>query len=1100
MALTISKTRNAIINDRDRATSLPPNTSKLAGHFDDKRASKAPGPSGRPGKAPIDIPAIDQAKQCAVEDPEPLEPDARDPGVSRVAIRKMDVSQSPTQSNDGRSYERYFRSSGQSQKAASHHEEPVPHIDLLTQSSIYEQKSLLDDDTGAVVFDIDNPPATHTDNSNSLPSDLSPLLAPAAPRARTFTLRRHESQEHDQAPETPAVRTNPFAGHNNFQLVPTSQLFKATQFSSGLRRGASPTSSRPSPNEFPHNIISPNPISSPLKDRGLRTSPTTAQVSSPEVIRTTDSPRPGDEPTTPFHLESQEEDPVVPESPQYRAPKARAALAPMDVYVPMRQSQERRSGSIVPSDTASPELSDEGDDPIDRRRRARSKKEASLKHLTSIQFTRTPRSEDVEVPSTSTKKRKSRTAADKYIAQCHGSDDMLGANSQSQDKVENSQGPPAATERHEVLPGEELTQSSQGEEPGPAEGAIARSSAVDGQPSPKRRRVIGLPRLESTETNVAKGETIPETSPIDRTSKHTFATPGATPGATPVAGQKCSSDTVVADSSKILHDVACAPKSSVTEYLPPTASALSAGNGSGHEKQVVASAERDKEISNQEQGSSPALPQAKLDEGILLPSSPPAPAFSTRSRTRQHPDVQPKVETPAVPSSKELPDPTTSVSTLSTLSGTPSLTMSTTTPGSQDSTAMNLQAANGGTNVSPAVAKNKRRRVGDLPRLKKQPTTQSLRASTRLSRQHVPSDSTDELARSPSKSPTFEHSIRGLPRNSVSRSMRTSATGLELFHDQSFRQPGKLFSGMAFAVSFQAKRPGESASSYAARTEAAERLVKKIEKAGGRALEDGFEELVKLATDMSVTASPASSAASSPPQAADGDVSLTPRACSLGFTALIADGHSRKSKYIQALALGLPCIAAQWITACLDSGTIVDWAPYLLCSGQSTVLGGAYMSRNLAPYDACTARLAQVIETRPRFLEGHTVLFVIQKSEKTDERNIMASCVFLARVLGATPCRAYSIDEAREKMKASKDAGRPYDWVYAGGTIEASQLFTDADPGAANTGATGKKRKRSGRNSTVAARTPRETRILTSELVVQSLIVGRLAQEGEVKE
>lgn len=226
----------------------------------------------------------------------------------------------------------------------------------------------------------------------------------------------------------------------------------------------------------------------------------------------------------------------------------------------------------------------------------------------------------------------------------------------------------------------------------------------------------------------------------------------------------------------------------------------------------------------------------------------------------------------------------------------------------------------------------------------------------------------------------------------------------------------------------------------------------------------------------------------------DGEVTLTAAARRLGFTALVADGHSRKPKYMQALALGLPCIAAKWITACLDRNEIVDWAPYLLCAGQSKFLDGAYRSRTLTPYDASQARLAQVIEARPRLLDGNKVLLVMKKAEQGKK----LAYVFLARILGATLCRAHSTGDARAQVKAAQESGEPFDWVYADGKAGKAELYTD---GAADTGANNKKRKRAVGWVTIIEGAPmKKTRTLTDELVIQSLILGRLIEDGEMKE
>lgn len=1094
MSLTTPQTRTVIIDDRVSARSTNSGISTSARYFDGKLALKAAGPSKRPSGASIDGSAEAQAQPRAGDDakPKPLVADLRNPTAPSAAEWRMESSQSPTQSNDGRSYERYFRASQQSDKLqdGAHAVEPVRIIDTLTQSSIYEPKSLSEDDTGAVVFDIDDPVTVH--NAHSLPSDHSPQPPPTSVRPRTFTFQRRLSQSQEQPPETPAAHQNPFAGNSRSQLLPTSQLFKATQFSSAGRRGASPTSSRPSPNDFPHNTISPNPISSPLKARGLRSSPTTGHLSSPQVVRTTDSPRPGDEQTTPLNMASAD-DPVVPESPQYRGPKARPAPAPMDIYVPMRQSQERRSNSIVPPDAASPELSDDGDDPIDRRRRARSKKEASLKRLTSIKVTRTPRSEDVEVPSTNMKKRNTRTAAQQYIVQCHGSQEEPLRESASEDRVENSQDASKMVGLLRADEHEDSTQSSQGGGCAPAEG-VTDTGTVAGQPSPKRRRLRGLLRLDSTETNVTHGETIPETSPVDKVPNHRFGTPGFPSSAVP----KPSPNRVVVGSSRIFNDETGAPKSSVTEYLPPTVVSGTTGNGSGQELPVNVPSNHEPAISEERQSSSPKLPVIGSDKLVPLPSSPPAPAFSTRSRTRHQPDHHVAAETPAVASSRELLDPDTSMSTLSVLSGTPSLTISETTPVSRDSRTGSRAPTDDiqATDSSPAVAKNKRRRLA-LPRLKTHSTTQSLRISRRLSRQQ-PINSTDELAKSPSMTPGLDQSHGRPPRNSTSRPARTSIADFQPSPDQGYRRPGKLFDGMAFAISFQSKQPGENQEQYDKRMHTATSLENKIVQAGGRILEEGFVELFDSGGGRSVSASPVSSTPSSPAQVADGEVNLTPAARRLGFTALIADGHSRKEKYMQALALGLPCLAARWITACLDTGKVVDWAPYLLCAGQSTLLDGAYMSRTILAYDASEARLALVIGARQRLLDGSRILLVMKKSEQNKKK--MMAYVFLARVLGATLCRVHSVNEAKTKMEAFQAIGQPFDWIYAGGKVNKTELFADVGAAGTKAGANSKKRKRGGGSTTSTVGALNGIRTLTDELIAQSLILGRLIQEGEMEE
>ena len=255
----------------------------------------------------------------------------------------------------------------------------------------------------------------------------------------------------------------------------------------------------------------------------------------------------------------------------------------------------------------------------------------------------------------------------------------------------------------------------------------------------------------------------------------------------------------------------------------------------------------------------------------------------------------------------------------------------------------------------------------------------------------------------------------------------------------------------------------------------------KIQEAGGRLLPEGFDELFEKSSMKETSTSP-----SSPTQPAP-ELRLLASAAHTGFTALIADGHSRKAKYMQALALGLPCIAARWITTCLDKDKLVDWAPFLLCAGQSAFLGDAIRSRILAPYDAGTAQLATLLDGRPRFLEGSRILVVLRKGDR-GKRN---AYLFLAHVLGGALSRVSTVDEARMRLKAAEDLGRPYDWVYIDDKAEREEIFGPAKA------ADGKKRKRLS-VSADAGPDPKKTRTLSDEAVIQSLILGRLLDEEEM--
>jgi hypothetical protein len=287
---------------------------------------------------------------------------------------------------------------------------------------------------------------------------------------------------------------------------------------------------------------------------------------------------------------------------------------------------------------------------------------------------------------------------------------------------------------------------------------------------------------------------------------------------------------------------------------------------------------------------------------------------------------------------------------------------------------------------------------------------------------------------------------------------------------------------MAFAISFQSRKPGENNDQYSARLDFSTTVQRRIKQAGGRILENGFDELF----DVSHLGTPVSSPASTP--GTETEINLSPEGRATGFTALIADGHSRKVKYMQALALGLPCVAARWVTTCLERNELVDWTPYLLCAGQSAFLGDAIRSRSLSPYDPATAKLADVIGQREKLLEGSRILAVVKKALEGKKM----AYVFLARVLGASLTRVYGVEEARAEMKAAEDAGLPFDWVYVDGKPEEEALFATGPVGA-------KKRKRASVAGGAAQPPVKRVRTLSDELVIQSLILGRLIEEGEME-
>lgn len=190
----------------------------------------------------------------------------------------------------------------------------------------------------------------------------------------------------------------------------------------------------------------------------------------------------------------------------------------------------------------------------------------------------------------------------------------------------------------------------------------------------------------------------------------------------------------------------------------------------------------------------------------------------------------------------------------------------------------------------------------------------------------------------------------------------------------------------------------------------------------------------------------------------------------------LAHAPSRKAKYLQALALGLPCLHLGWIAACLRARRIVDWRPYLLAAGEASLPS---IDPDIDPWDANTtpgaatppaaehdvehdivlvsmtaplrihptfdgstsatpakvrsrtstggasSSMARILADRPRVYAGRSVLVVLGESLKEQSRR--STHVFLARALGADNvgvCRSWrdflSTIAARHKVLQAK--------------------------------------------------------------------------------
>ncbi len=284
---------------------------------------------------------------------------------------------------------------------------------------------------------------------------------------------------------------------------------------------------------------------------------------------------------------------------------------------------------------------------------------------------------------------------------------------------------------------------------------------------------------------------------------------------------------------------------------------------------------------------------------------------------------------------------------------------------------------------------------------------------------------------------------------------------------------GGLFSNTAFAIT------------HVARDEDRERVTNKILSNGGQLFDDGFDELfnippLELASKESTT-NPHKSV-----------FRLTQAAQSIGFTCLIADGHCRKAKYIQALAIGIPCLATRWVHDCVTKQRLIPWEPYLLPAGDSVFLSGAIHSRIVQPYDPNSACLADVVANRPKILDGDSVLVVMSKSE---EETNMKFHPLIMHALGARKvAKVLSLEDAsRAIVKPQKDGEEPWNRIYSFDNEIDTEEFLFGVVGTNNR----KKRKRGRESCGGGGSGERErgkggkVRVVGNEFVIQSLILGQ---------
>ncbi|KAI9887376.1 MAG: hypothetical protein M1823_000801 [Watsoniomyces obsoletus] len=249
-----------------------------------------------------------------------------------------------------------------------------------------------------------------------------------------------------------------------------------------------------------------------------------------------------------------------------------------------------------------------------------------------------------------------------------------------------------------------------------------------------------------------------------------------------------------------------------------------------------------------------------------------------------------------------------------------------------------------------------------------------------------------------------------------------------------------LFTNMVFGVS------------YTGQEHEKRRISKYIQINGGILLEGGFNELFDLDIPAGLPQSQQKPLHHGDPsndnKQSQSHLKIKPQYTRLGFACLIANQHSRREKFIQALSLGIPCLAGRWIEDCIHQRELIEWDSYLLPSGESSFLRGAIRSRSLPYYPPQTARFAEMITRGPNLLRGRSVIFVTGGNPNPNGNGSgkgsggggavalerQKSFLFLTCALGAAfIVRVPSLETAMavlEHTNRSEKDGRGWDFLY----------------------------------------------------------------------
>lgn len=968
----------------------------------------------------------------------------------------------------------------------------------------------VEDDTGHVNLD-GFVPVEDCHESNDLESQDASFITRAPDQIEVYQFN----------PETPALPINPFKQKGS--VLKGFELFGATQPSSVGQRFASPTSSRPSPDIY-NGGLSPRRIaSSPL----ARVHGGNIEIGSPFKTNASALLSESQENTTPSDPVEQGAVPVEHRlSSPPRATPLKSSRFPRSTYIPLKESQERRRKEQNHPDQNESDSDSDFEIKIRRNARRRAKEEDINKELSAVEIQR-PSSSDklrssdsglVEIPSTG---RRARNVQVAYFNKEYGfgntgadQDDPVitdsqiptktpteiiknssplgtggpqrneerissqdsGATTQSpslpaydsenegipdlalnSEKIESSADPtdPDSPTQEQSLPLQKLSQSSRNLRTRAIKDPEPLSDSADGrvpETSPPDDRIRPLTEIASISfTEDIQLEHIPcltQDSEYDNIIKSSGHTAPQIPAVPPK-----KVDTVMTVEQPAKHEenkqASSIGRNPVNNTLPPNA------ESKGHEQHIEGgNAARSRDKKRRRKSSSDLAESSKR---LKIPEESASHSNFITSRA-------------ADPAIRALPTPTSEIKRLSGL-------VSSTLP------------------------------TANIPGPKLIKQTSITRASPRRSSKRLSPDNISEKGERGSRSsrqgsaalgdpgyadqPAYEapniiavpSQVRPkLPKgwSYTDEEPPTTASRSSMHTGSSRRHEEGIFSNMVFAVSYVKKAPEKDVVSNL------------ISQQGGRLLEDGFEHLFE---SSSLPSAPMSS-----PIWTGESLILSASSKSVTFAALIADEHSRKAKYMQALALGVPCLSGRWISACADKGKILDWTPYLLCAGQSSFLGGSIRSRVLQPYFAADARFLTTYDRRTKMFDGKSILMVVGKSR--DERRKVY--VFLTGVLGpARLGQVVDLPQARKQLLDAEAEGHPWDLLYVDGDKNAGKkvIFeSKSNTAGSETNRGGTKGPRKGKKARSPSShsdggTPKSIPIINDETIIQSLILGQLVEE-----